>query len=411
MPPADGSTQTPSQRWLDATLWTSAPNTAHLRKFRPRTRAAVPAALLDGFEAVDTIRLSGLPAGAEVIGGDADGTGGWLLSSDAAKDFAVIPAPGNDAADAQITVEITGRENGGEDGVTLLGGLAVKLPATQIGPLFRDLPDIQKARARKDAAEKAAREGAAKEAEKPKAPPPARAQKAEPKPVATLAPTRPAQPAPKPPAKLAFAKPTAAKPAVTAAPKPQPKPEPKPAPKSAPKPVQNPAPPKPTVAPRPAKPAAKPAVVRRPAKAPAPAPAPSGPILIELGGAPEVGDPHFRVFIDDEQVLDGNIDWGLGLPAAGEDADGICWQSREVPWDFTAGPPGEIVLRYDGGGPGESGAGTLMARAIDLGGVRIEADGPHAHRPDSDHAWAGRGNGRSWVGPLVFDVAVALGRA
>jgi hypothetical protein len=554
MPPADGSAQTSSQRWLDGLLWSSAPSTVHLRKFRQRTRAAVPPILLDNFESIEQIKLAGLPAGAEVIGGEADGAGGWLLTPSSAKDFAVVPAPGSEAANVQLSVEISGRETAGDEAVTVLGGISVALPSTRIGPLFRDLPDMKKAKARREAADKAKHEAAAKEAAQPKAPaPPAAAAKAEPKPevkqpaskpsapklTATAAkkpetkltaadkpapPAKPARtvamkpaakpvmkPAPKPtpkakaelkaaatppakpartvamrpaakpvtksaskptpkvkaepkaaatppakPARTVAMKPVAkpepkakanpkaaatppAKPARTVAMKPVAKPEPKakaepkavatppakPARAVTMKPVEKPedkpavikpamaAPPKPTVAKPPARTAPpKPTVIRTPAPAkPAPAKASqlTGPIFIELGGAPEVGDPHFRIFIDDEQVLDGNIDWGLGLPAAGDDSDGICWQRREIPWDFAGGPPSEIVVSYDGGGPGESGAGTLMARTLQIGDVRIDADGPHAGRPEGEHDWVGRGEGRSWVGRLIFDVAAATG--
>lgn len=550
MPPADGTAPTSTQRWLDGLLWSSPPSTAHLRKFRQRARAAVPPILLDNFESIEQIRLAGLPAGAEVIGGETDGAGGWLLTPASAKDFAVVPAPGGEATDVQLSVEISGREKDGDETVTVLGGISVALPSTRIGPLFRDLPDMQKARVRQEEAEKTKREAAAKEAAQPKAPAQTAAPaKSPPKPEVKQATSKPAaptltaktaiistprltpaarpakaaappakptqtatlKPAPKPepkanaerkpattppanpartvamkpvakpepkakaepksattppakptrtvamkpvakpevkPAQITKAEPKAvdkspAKPARSVAMKPAAKPEVKPAPKAkteqkpaatppakparsvamkpvakpeAKTPVANPAsaaPPKPSVAKPPARTAPpKPTLVRTPAPAkPAPAKAPelTGPIFIELGGAPEVGDPHFRIFIDDEQVLDGNIDWGLGLPAAGDDSDGICWQRREIPWDFTMGPPSEIVVSYDGGGPGESGAGTLMARALHIGDLRIDADGPHAGRPEGDHAWAGRGDGRSWVGRLIFDVAAANG--
>ncbi len=130
-------------------------------------------------------------------------------------------------------------------------------------------------------------------------------------------------------------------------------------------------------------------------------------IGVELGGAPEVGDPHFRLLVDGHQVLDGNIDWGIGMPASDTDNGELCWQTREIAWDFADGAPDTIVLRFDENGAGEAAEGTLLARAVIVDGLSIDADGPYARYPDGRCPWAGRAERHSWHGDLVFNVAGA----
>ncbi len=139
-------------------------------------------------------------------------------------------------------------------------------------------------------------------------------------------------------------------------------------------------------------------------------------ISIELGGAPEVGDPHFRVLVDGRQVLDGNIDWGIGMPMSDPDDGELCWQTRNIAWDFSStgsdapnspGAPDTIVLRFDNSAAGAPAAGTLLARSVTVDGLRIDADGPYASYPDGRCAWAGRAVRQSWHGDLVFNVAGA----
>ncbi|MBT6094367.1 MAG: hypothetical protein HOH04_05760 [Rhodospirillaceae bacterium] len=133
-------------------------------------------------------------------------------------------------------------------------------------------------------------------------------------------------------------------------------------------------------------------------------------ISIELGGAPEVGDPHFRVLVDGRQVLDGNIDWGIGMPVSELEDSDVCWQTRDIAWDFsTAGPEqlNSIVLRFDNSAAGDAAAGTLLARSVSVDGLRIDADGPYASYPDGRCAWAGRAARQSWHGDLIFNVAGA----
>ena len=60
------------------------------------------------------------------------------------------------------------------------------------------------------------------------------------------------------------------------------------------------------------------------------APAPDGAALIrvELGSALEVGDLHFQLIVDGQQVLDDNVDWGMGLSISDSQDSGLCWQTR-----------------------------------------------------------------------------------
>jgi len=489
-------------RWLDETLWREAPSTKHLRKFRPRVRASVPTDLMDALVTVDAVRLSGLPEAAEVVGAERLESGDWSLPPENAGDFAIVAPRDGDGGAFNLSIELVGKETASGDVISLLGGIEIELPSTHRGPLFRDLPDMRKARereareaaeqaardeaqrkereeaeaaARKAEAEKAAAEKAAAEqaavaaeqAPKPPKPAPKAAEKPPAKrPVARMKPAAPAAPKAEKPAAAAkppkpatprtavmkpaqkTTNPAAKSPAtsVTSAPSitpparptrrrtavmqpaaPAPKAEEPAPPKTSgakwstpPKRTAPPAPPKaaPEAAPKTAQPKTSGVKWSKPpARKPDPVPvvavdettaATTNAIAIELGGAPEVSDPHFRIFVDGAQVLDGNIDWSLGMPAADGDDDGLCWQTREISWDFSDGFPDEIAISYDNGGPEESAAGTLLVRAIDVGGLGIDVEGPFAQYPNGRADWAGQGQWNSWVGVMQIDVAGAL---
>ena len=512
-----GTETTASARWLGGLLWETPPNTEHLKKFQPRTQAAVPDALLEGFAHVESIDVLGLPAGTSIINGAEVEPGTWRLNDDAGGRFAV--QSGRDTgADGphNLTIKVTGAETEGGEVVSLLGSLDLDLPKRHKGPLFRNLPDMVKAREREErqrqaaekakqeaerlAAEEAAAQKAAEEAAAQKAAEEAVAQKAAEEAVAQKAAEEAAakkaaeeEAARQAEAKAAAEKAAARKQAAAAKPQRRParraavtlqpvakeEPEPAPAATPAPKPQRraavtlqrsDPAPepsqkPRKTQPPRRAqrraavtlqpvepKPEAKPvetpkrraAVTLQPVEPEKPTPKKSGvtwskpirrtaepaagaptaetagpvetgePTLphterigVELGGAPEVGDPHFRLLVDGHQVLDGNIDWGIGMPASDTDNGELCWQTREIAWDFTDGAPDTIVLRFDNSGAGQAAEGTLLARAITVDGLSIDADGPYARYPDGRCPWAGRAERLSWHGDLVFNVAGA----
>jgi len=494
--PADGAEATVSTRWLDGLLWDTPPDTGHLKKFQPRTQAAVPETLVQGFAHVESIDVLGLPAGAGVINATEVEPGTWRLNDNAGGRFAVQSARDAGAdGPVKLTIKVTGAETEGDEVVSLLGSLDLELPKRHTGPLFRDLPDMVRAREREErqrqaaeearqeaerlaaeeaaaqkAAEEAAAEKAAEEAAAEKAAEEAAAQKAAEEKAAREAEKKTAEARPQPrPARRAAVTlqpvtkdeparaPAAAKPAtkpqrraavtlqpVEPPPTPKPKAEEKPPARRPrrraavtlqpmePEPERPQPQPKPAQLPRrraavtlqpvePEKPAApkksgatwsKP--IRRtpePAAEPVETGEPALPhtesIGVELGGAPEVGDPHFRLLVDGRQVLDGNIDWGIGMPASDADSGELCWQMREIAWDFAGGAPDTIVLRFDDNGAGEAAEGTLLARAITVDGLSIDADGPYARYPDGRCPWAGRAERLSWHGDLVFNVAGA----
>ena len=137
---------------------------------------------------------------------------------------------------------------------------------------------------------------------------------------------------------------------------------------------------------------------------------PTGEIVVRLGGAPERGDPHYRIAIGGRQVASGNVDWALGLPAI-EDGDdtAVCWQTVRFPWDFAAAVPDEISVRYElGHGSGSEDGGALLVDWIDVDGLRVRDDGTYAHADGGRIPWPGSDRLKSCVGELVFDVAGAF---
>jgi len=517
--PGGGTEATASARWLGGLLWETPPATEHLKKFQPRTQAAVPDTLVEGFARVECIDVLGLPAGTSVINATEVEPGTWRLNDDAGGRFAVQSSRDAGAdGPVNLTIKVTGAETEDGEVVSLLGSLDLELPKRHEGPLFRDLPDMVKAREREErqrqaaeearlkaerlaaeeaaaekaaeeaaaekAAEEAAAEKAAEEAAAEKAAEEAAGEKAAEEAVAkkaaeeaaaqkqaasakprqrsarraavTLQPVAKEEPAPAPPAPKPAPKPQRRAAVTLQRTEPEPAPEPKkqpparrpqrraavtlqpvePKPEAEQKPEPKPAPSAPTKR--------RAAVTLKPVEPEQPAPKKSGvtwskpirrtpepvaepPILetaepvetgepalphtdrigVELGGAPEVGDPHFRLLVDGHQVLDGNIDWGIGMPASDTDNGELCWQTREIAWDFADGTPDTIVLRFDDNGAGQAAEGTLLARAIIVDGLSIDADGPYARYPEGRCPWAGRAERLSWHGDLVFNVAGA----
>ena len=440
---ADDNSSTASNAWLNGLLWSSPPSTAHLKKFHARAQVDIPATLSEEFSSVERIQILGVPDGAEVVGAEQTEPGAWTLPDSSHETFAVLPAPESVAAEIDLTIKVDGRETPEGDIVSVLGGVRAHLPATRRAPLFAELPDMRAARERaererQEAAEqeKQAREKAAEEARQNEKSEEIAAEKP-----ATLSPS-------KPPGQTGSAKkkPPRRRAAVALKPVEKPKAETPPSPAASAdkpkrraavtlKPVKAPtaspstSPKKPSpptaeaaseIAEKPKKPAvrwSKPVTRRTKAKS-----LPSKPeetetgtlvadqqnmIAIELGGAPEVGDPHFRLLVDGVQVLDGNIDWNLGMPASDSDSGDLCWQTREIPWNADDGDVDTIILRYDQGTGGTDTVGTLLAKGINVGGLRIDAEGPYAQFPDGRWPWAGRGDYQSWRGDLVFNVAGA----
>ncbi len=137
---------------------------------------------------------------------------------------------------------------------------------------------------------------------------------------------------------------------------------------------------------------------------------PTGLIVARLGGAPEYGDPHYRIMVNGRQIASGNVDWSMGLPALGTESEYrfMCWQEVTIPWDFEDGLPAEISLVYDPGLRAQPDSQNLLAIDwLDVDGLRIPSSSAHVHVdgkrllwPDDDLVW-------SWTGELRFDVAAA----
>lgn len=134
-------------------------------------------------------------------------------------------------------------------------------------------------------------------------------------------------------------------------------------------------------------------------------------IVIRLGGAPEYGDPHYRMRVEGRQVANGNLDWSMGLPALTEEGPVyfLLWQEVEVEWDFSEGIPHRISLSFDSDHIVSNETDCLLAvEWIEVNGLNISSssdyakvDGAHIVWPDNDQIW-------SWSGELIFDVTGAF---
>ena len=195
-----------------------------------------------------------------------------------------------------------------------------------------------------------------------------------------------------------------------AVPNPAPKPETKPQPVPEPQPEPEPVPeqqsePDPLPQPEP-----QPQAVKTQTPTPGENRVQTGHIVVRLGGAPEYGDPLYRISVDGRQIANGNVDWALGLPALASDEEAlICWQEVSIPWDFAVHTPSEVGIRYenDHTGKGDS-SPNLIVEWVNVDGVKIEPKGAFASATHGLLPWPQRDDLWSWNGDLVFDVTGAF---
>lgn len=310
------------------------------------------------------VEIIGVPRGAKIRDGEDLGAGIWRIAALGDSPIVIEPSPEN-SGPVNLSLKVIGEEAVGGDLVSVMAGVRVFFPPKT--PTDSELglqPKIQ-----------------------PKLPP-----------QPTPEPERPAEPASdievevKPAAR---ATPVKAKRVLAIKSKPRPK-----------QPVK--------AETQPGKPAAA-AVEKPPAeinKAVAP-PAPdkaaaekrtgTGTIVVRLGGAPELGDPHYRISVDARQVASGNVDWGLGLPAL--DASGkaaLFWQTRSIDWDFKDGLPSRISISYE-----NAGDGGLLVDFVEVDGFRIAGGGPFATPSGGWRDAPTHGGHRLWNGEMIFDIAKA----
>jgi len=439
----------------------------------PPVPVEVPADLFDGFADIETVEIIGLPEGAAMNAGRAGGEGVWLLEAGDVVGLELLPADGHWSV-ANLTVKVTATEAASGDKVTNMAAIRMEIagspseaqesgetagpPEQPDGAAAED--ESQEADGEKDTvdirhlvppppeprpqpelaadedvksaqpepaatdvpeeAEPAVEEGVAEREDSGQAEPaPAAAGEIPAEPDSKTASVR-LQPA-KAVAKVAAAKAPAARPTT-----PQTKRKAGASVQLRPatvRKVETPSarPSTPPETPSVAKPAARKAgvVLRKPEKpSPPPTPAPTpgdrrrptGEIVVRLGGAPERGDPHYRIAVDGRQVASGNVDWTLGLPAIEDGGEGaVCWQTVRFPWDFATVVPDEISLRYElGHGSEPDEAGALLVDWIDIDGLRVRDGEPYAHADDGRVPWPGSDRLKSWIGELVFDVGGAF---
>jgi len=136
----------------------------------------------------------------------------------------------------------------------------------------------------------------------------------------------------------------------------------------------------------------------------------TGTIAIRLGGAPEYGDPLYRISVDGRQIANGNVDWALGMPDIAEGEQRlICWQDVVIPWDFDALIPANLSITFENdhtwnGDTPEN----LIVDWVNIDGVEIKPDAPFAGASGGLVAWP-KGEGYlAWSGELSFDVKSAF---
>ncbi len=138
----------------------------------------------------------------------------------------------------------------------------------------------------------------------------------------------------------------------------------------------------------------------------------TGLITVRLGGAPEYGDPHYRLMVNKRQIANGNVDWSMGLPALGAETPEslVCWQDVTLEWDFEDGLPDQVSITYDTDLTGQFAKQCLLTVDwIEVDGLKIYAssdyayvDGKRISWPEDDQIW-------SWAGTLIFDIPAAAG--
>jgi len=434
----------------------------------PPVPVEVPADLFDGFTDIETVEIIGLPEGAAMNAGRTGGEGVWLLEVGDVEGLELLPADDHWSV-ANLTVKVTATEEASGDKVTNMAAIRMEIAGSP-----SEAPETVETSWEAEPRGGAASEGESQGEDGEKAavdirhlvppPPEPRPQpepsaedntEAQPEPIAADASKEPeppvqeavteredvgpAEPAPVPTAeptaepepktasvKLQPAKATAKAPAAKPTLQPQAKKKAGASVQLRPATVRKadtppPRPSKPPETPPGSKPAARKAgvVLKKPEKpAPPPTPPPTpgerrqptGEIVVRLGGAPERGDPHYRIAVDGRQVASGNVDWALGLPAVEDGGEGaVCWQTVRFPWDFAAVVPDEISLRYELGHGSEPQAdGALLVDWIDVDGLRVRDGETYAHADDGRVPWPGSARLKSWIGELVFDVAGAF---
>jgi len=468
----EGELTAANRDWLGRILWDGPPPAvAHLASFEPGVLPSapqlepiaasaspvpveVPADLFDGVTDIETIEIIGLPEGAAMNVGHAGGEGIWLLGAGDVEGLELLPADDHWSV-ANLTVKVTATESASGDKVTNMAAIRMEIagspseppeaaeamakpepqeadgsseegPEPDVAPAAVDIrhlvppppepqpqPETPAEAITEPAPETPPDTAAAETAEEPEAPEQETIEGAAPE-------TEPAESETKTASvKLQPVKATAQKPAV------KPSPQPKKAAgasvrlrpatvrkvESAPADISE----QPETVP-PAKPAGRKAgVVLKKPEPPSPTTPgerrrPTGEIVVRLGGAPERGDPHYRIAVDGRQVASGNVDWALGLPAVEEGGEAaVCWQTVRFPWDFESVVPDEISVRYElGHGSGTDDSGALLVDWIDVDGLRIRNDETYTHADDGRVPWPGSDRLKSWVGELVFDVAGAF---
>ncbi len=138
---------------------------------------------------------------------------------------------------------------------------------------------------------------------------------------------------------------------------------------------------------------------------------PTGQIVVRMGGAPEHGDPHYRLLIEGRQVASGNVDWSMGLPALNEpNAENfMCWQEVAIEWGFEDGLPSNVSLTYEPDHAGQNSTTCLLAVDwIDVDGLRIPVSSDYVHVHGKRIPWPGEDAIWSWTGEITFDIDAAF---
>lgn len=136
-------------------------------------------------------------------------------------------------------------------------------------------------------------------------------------------------------------------------------------------------------------------------------------IVVRLGAIPELGDPHYRIYIDGRQVSSGNIDYSSHPPGDKNNPEpSICWQDVTIPWDDTTDMPSKLLIRYDDDqtGPLQQ-PRNLVVDYVLVNGIKIDPNGPYAFYPMARRPMGGslqRDLPMSWDGDLIFNVTGAL---
>jgi len=378
----------------------------------------IPDDLLDDGVTVETLEVIGVPENAEIRGGVKTSPRVWEISSDQIESLALI-LTASTGGQASLTFKVTGTENDGINHVTNMASVQVNLPE----PPPKPKAPVPKATPKPEPEPKTKPESAPEPESKSESKPESKSElepesKPEPGPETKPAPEPELKPDPNPnpetkPTPEPELKPDLA-PETKPAPEPESKPEPEPEPEPELKPESKPEP-APELEPaseQEQKPQPQPHPHPHPVKTPTPGEerVPTGHIIARLGGAPEYGDPLYRISVDGRQIANGNVDWALGLPAltSGEEAL-VCWQEVSIPWDFALHIPSEVGIRYENDHTANNDmTPNLIVEWVNVDGVKIETRGAFANATQGFLPWPQRDDLWSWNGDLVFDVTGAF---